>query len=78
MVQNFLIILVFNIIQNTILHFDMSGILMCFNQRGPRKSYLEVQRLQEIGVVEWEKQKHAEVRLFFFFFLSIYIITVYR
>uniref|UniRef100_A0AAF5Q5W3 Uncharacterized protein n=1 Tax=Wuchereria bancrofti TaxID=6293 RepID=A0AAF5Q5W3_WUCBA len=49
--------------ENTILHFDMSGVLMCFNQRGPRKSYLEVQRLQEIGVVEWEKAKHNDLEL---------------
>uniref|UniRef100_A0A158Q7J6 CST complex subunit CTC1 n=1 Tax=Elaeophora elaphi TaxID=1147741 RepID=A0A158Q7J6_9BILA len=49
--------------ENTILHFDMSGVLMCFNQRGPRKSYLEVQRLQEIGAVEWEKPKRNEVEL---------------
>ncbi|KAM3720022.1 DDB1- and CUL4-associated factor [Dirofilaria immitis] len=50
--------------ENTILHFDMSGVLMCFNQRGPRKSYLEVQRLQEIGVVEWEKSKRNEFELY--------------
>ncbi|KAL3993756.1 hypothetical protein ACH3XW_18885 [Acanthocheilonema viteae] len=50
--------------ENTILHFDMSGVLMCFNQRGPRKSYLEVQRLQEIGVIEWEKQKRNELELY--------------
>ncbi|VDP14280.1 unnamed protein product, partial [Onchocerca flexuosa] len=49
--------------ENTVLHFDMSGVLMCFNQRGPRKSYLEVQRLQEIGAVEWEKPKHNELEL---------------
>lgn len=42
----------------------MSGVLMCFNQRGPRKSHLEVQRLQEIGVVEWEKPKRNGVRFF--------------
>ncbi|CAG9533988.1 unnamed protein product [Cercopithifilaria johnstoni] len=50
--------------ENTILHFDMSGVLMCFNQRGPRKSYLEVQRLQEIGVVEWEKPKRSDLELY--------------
>ncbi|VDK63561.1 unnamed protein product [Onchocerca ochengi] len=49
--------------ENTVLHFDMSGVLMCFNQRGPRKSYLEVQRLQEINAVEWEKPKHNELEL---------------
>ncbi|KAK6102910.1 hypothetical protein QQG55_10370 [Brugia pahangi] len=50
--------------EDTVLHFDMSGVLMCFNQRGPRKSYLEVQRLQEIGVVEWEKAKHNDLELY--------------
>ncbi|VDM94982.1 unnamed protein product [Thelazia callipaeda] len=47
--------------ENTIFHYDMSGVLMCFNQRGPRKSYLEVQRLQEIGVFDWENASSDQV-----------------
>lgn len=42
-------------------HCNISDFLMCFTQRGRGKSHVEVHRLQERGVRNWDSRKKSTV-----------------